>query len=303
MNYSKIALYTLMSCALVGVSATGCSDDDDDTGPTAGSAGAKAGGGEGGEGGTAGSTSGSNTGGSVGGTVGGSVGGNGPAGGVGNGGDDTGGTSSAGEGGSEAGAGGSAGSDEGGAGGGGGGGAGGEGGGTFEACAPPLTKPSGVPDIIKVKDESVLVAVYGAVGTQTYTCTATGVGEATTYAWSATSVPAATLRNAACDIVGTHYAGPHWESSDGSIIKGTPVNNTASASPASIKQLVLSAVPDGGVVGVLSPVTAIQRLDTVGGVAPADGCALATVSTTVAVPYTANYYFYSGADIIPVVVP
>ena len=140
--------------------------------------------------------------------------------------------------------------------------------------------------------------LYGAVGTQTYTCTATDTGAGMTYAWSTTSVPAASLRDADCDEVGTHYAGPRWKSNDGSIALGVRVRSVPSAAPSSIPQLLLSATAEAAT-GVLTPVTAIQRLDTVGGVAPATGCAVATVGATVAVPYTANYYFYSGANSIP----
>jgi hypothetical protein len=95
------------------------------------------------------------------------------------------------------------------------------------------------------------------------------------------------------------YAGPHWKATDGSIILGTKVRGVASATANSIQQLLLSTVPDAGVTGLFSPVTAVQRLNTVGGVAPASGCDSTTVNSTVAVPYTATYYFYSGANIIP----
>ena len=44
---------------------------------------------------------------------------------------------------------------------------------------------------------------------------------------------------------------------------------------------------------MLSKTTFIQRLNTTGGVAPADGCSTsADVGKQVLVPYTADYYFY-----------
>ncbi len=73
----------------------------------------------------------------------------------------------------------------------------------------------------------------------------------------------------------------------------------ASATAASIPKLLLSAAVDAGTSGIFTTVTAVQRLDTVGGLAPSTGCDLAHVSGTVDVPYTATYYFYSGTDIIP----
>jgi hypothetical protein len=176
-------------------------------------------------------------------------------------------------------------------------GAGGEG--PTTPCGPSsLTKPT-VPTDIQVADSAVLVAAYAAEGTQTYTCQVTGAGDAATYAWSTASTPSANLYGSDCTIAVTHYAGPHWKANDGSIILGTKVRSVASSTAASIVQLLLSAVVDGGSTGILTPVTAVQRLNTVGGIAPSTGCDAAHVNGTVAVPYTATYYFYSGSNIIP----
>lgn len=172
---------------------------------------------------------------------------------------------------------------------------GGEGG--AAPCGPSLTLPE-VPSDIHVAESAVLVAAFAAEGTQTYTCAATGTGTVT-YAWSTTSVPSAKLYDSDCMVAVSHYGGPHWKANDGSIILGTKVRAVASATTGSIPQLLLSAVADGGTTGLLSNVTAVQRLNTVGGVAPATGCDTDHVGGTVAVPYTAEYYFYSGADIIP----
>jgi hypothetical protein len=161
-----------------------------------------------------------------------------------------------------------------------------------------LVKPD-VPADIQVADSAVLVAAYAAQGTQIYTCQASGTGDATTYAWSTASVPDATLYDATCTIAATHYAGPHWRANDGSIILGTKVRGVASATASSVQQLLLSTVPDTGSAGIFSPVTAVQRLHTVAGIAPATGCDAVHLNAMVAVPYTADYYFYSGADIIP----
>jgi hypothetical protein len=52
--------------------------------------------------------------------------------------------------------------------------------------------------------------------------------------------------------------------------------------------------PTGGT--VLSKTTFVQRLNTRGGAAPADGCAVSTdVGKQSLVPYTADYYFYKAA--------
>ena len=175
---------------------------------------------------------------------------------------------------------------------------GGEGGAALTPCGPELTRPT-VATAIQVTDSAVLVAAYAAEGTQTYTCQMTGTGDTATYAWSTASVPSANLYDSTCALAATHYAGPHWKSTDGSIILGTKVRSSASSTAASIPQLLLSAVVDAGSTGILTPVTAVQRLNTVGGIAPSAGCDADHVNGTVAVPYTATYYFYSGADTIP----
>ena len=46
--------------------------------------------------------------------------------------------------------------------------------------------------------------------------------------------------------------------------------------------------------GLLADVRSIQRLDTVGGTAPAQGCDRDNASREARVPYTATYYFYTG---------
>jgi len=143
--------------------------------------------------------------------------------------------------------------------------------------------------------------VYAATGAQTYTCTGTTVGTTTTYAWAGS--PAASLYDQTCTLAGTHYAGPHWKSNDGSIVKGTLVRSAASVTANSIPQLLLSAAndpQDPGVAGILTPVTAVQRLSTVAGIAPTTACTATNVGETFAAPYSATYYFYSGTDIIPV---
>jgi len=266
--------------AFGGAMASGaCSDDDVNTVSTAGSGGKSGGAGTAGRAGgagTAGATAGGGTSGGEGGTAGSVEGG--AAGSL------------------EAGAAGAAGAGEAGSG-------GAAGGGPELPCAPPLSKPTAVPANLVVKDEAVLVAVYAAEGVQTYTCTPTTVDTTTTYAWSAASVPTATLYNQACTLAGTHYAGPHWKANDGSILVGTRVRSADSATANSIPQLILSAAVDAGVAGVLTPVTAIQRLHTVGGIAPTTACTAANANATAAIPYTADYYFYSGADIIPPATP
>ena len=57
---------------------------------------------------------------------------------------------------------------------------------------------------------------------------------------------------------------------------------------------LLLAAKSVGPAGSFSRVTSVQRVRTVGGVAPATGCAQATAGTTARVSYTADYYFFTA---------
>ena len=89
--------------------------------------------------------------------------------------------------------------------------------------------------------------------------------------------------------VGLHYAGPTWEHKDGSKVVGARIASAPSPDPNAIPWLLLKAASNSGP-GKVSDVSYIQRVNTVGGKAPA---AAGTATGQVArVPYTAEYYFY-----------
>ena len=89
-------------------------------------------------------------------------------------------------------------------------------------------------------------------------------------------------------VVGTHYAGPTWESNSGSKVVAA-VAKRCPAGAANIPWLLLRATSNAGP-GIFERTTLIQRLHTVGGVAPA--APGATVGEIARVPYTAEYFFY-----------
>src|SRR5262249_3748682 len=89
--------------------------------------------------------------------------------------------------------------------------------------------------------------------------------------------------------IGQHYAGPTWESVSGSSVVGT-VAERCTPNSNSIPWLLLDAASSAGP-GVFKNVTQIQRVNTVGGLAPST--AGATIGDIVEVPYTAEYFFYS----------
>jgi hypothetical protein len=92
--------------------------------------------------------------------------------------------------------------------------------------------------------------------------------------------------------VGTHYAGPTWESNSGSKVVATRVNG-CSPDAGTIPWLLLKKVTTDGP-GIFSDVTFVQRLKTTGGSPPANPGAFVGVESRV--PYTAEYYFYRLDD-------
>ena len=94
--------------------------------------------------------------------------------------------------------------------------------------------------------------------------------------------------------VGTHYVGPTWESNSGSKVVGRRVLGTGCTPDTnSIAWLLLKAVSNDGP-GIFSSVTFIQRVNTVGGLAPTEPGT--TFGQEARVPYTAEYYFYRAQD-------
>ena len=88
--------------------------------------------------------------------------------------------------------------------------------------------------------------------------------------------------------VGIHYAGPTWESASGSKVLGAVVER-GTPDPNAIPWLLLRAVSNQGP-GIFHRVTHIQRVYTVGGLAPADAGDF--VGEEARVSYTAWYVFY-----------
>lgn len=92
--------------------------------------------------------------------------------------------------------------------------------------------------------------------------------------------------------VGTHYAGPTWESNSGSSVKAAR-RESCSPDASAIPWLKLEATSTSGP-GVFSPVTFVQRVNTTGGIGPtAPG---SYINESVEVPYTAEYYFYRAEE-------
>jgi hypothetical protein len=120
------------------------------------------------------------------------------------------------------------------------------------------------------------------------------------YRWNGSSwdfvAPVATLYAEANYFgeVGSHYVGPTWESKSGSKFVGKRVMGTGcTPDPNAIAWLLLEKVSASGP-GIFAPVTHVQRVNTTGGIPPAD--AGLTVGEVKEVAYTAEYYFYRPQD-------
>jgi hypothetical protein len=172
--------------------------------------------------------------------------------------------------------------------------------------------PPAVPDNIEVPAGNKVFHAGHAIGTQNYICLPSGPS----VAWTLVG-PQATLFNEGFHQVMTHFLSPNpdeigtaratWQDSvDSSAAWGRAV--ASSSDPAfvargAIPWLLLESVgvqegPRGS--GKLTATTFIQRLNTLGGIAPSTGCAVfGDVGQRAFVPYEADYYFYRarrGAD-------
>src|SRR6267143_1559557 len=160
------------------------------------------------------------------------------------------------------------------------------------ACASPQspTPTVKVPDTLKPGADESLAMIVPAKGVQIYECRArrdSGGG----YEWAFVA-PEADLFDARGNRIGRHYAGPHWESIDGSKILGTLKERAEAPVPDAIPWLLLAAKSVGSQ-GSFSKVTSVQRVNTVGGVAPKAGCSQTAVGTPARINYTADYYFFT----------
>jgi FtsP/CotA-like multicopper oxidase with cupredoxin domain len=160
--------------------------------------------------------------------------------------------------------------------------------GTAPAFASVARDPSAravPPELVPPAGQQLVLTALGT-GSQVYDC------NAATGRWTFRE-PVATLHRHGRTI-GIHYAGPTWELFDGSKVTAAVIKNVPAPNPAKdIPWLLLGATSNAGS-GVLSTVDYIQRLYTRGGVAPDGGVCDPAEDTTVGVPYTAVYAFYSG---------
>jgi hypothetical protein len=173
------------------------------------------------------------------------------------------------------------------------------------ARADRVTPPP-VPANIQVPAGNKAFLEGHARGTQDYICLRSNAG----FAWTFFG-PQATLFNDDDQQVITHFLSPNpfesgtpratWQHSrDTSTVWGQTIassSDPAFVAAGAIPWLLLQIVgaqdgPTGG--HRLTKTTFIQRVNTVGGIAPSTGCTVATdIGKQALVPYTADYFFFS----------
>lgn len=162
----------------------------------------------------------------------------------------------------------------------------------------PIIAPE-VPAAIEVPDGGgAPIYKANATGVQIYSCGRNaldggpGVEDAGSVAAWKFVAPDADLFDDEENMVGHHSAGPRWQLDDGSNVTGAVVAR-ATPDATAIPWLLLSVATNAGA-GVLTNARFIQRVDTVGGLQPSDGCTDNTQGTEQRIDYTATYYFFGG---------
>jgi Protein of unknown function (DUF3455) len=155
------------------------------------------------------------------------------------------------------------------------------------ACASPLTAQ--VPEALKPAANETLAMIVAAKGVQIYECRNRKDGAGVEWAFVA---PDADLFDARGLAIGRHGAGPYWQARDGSRIVGTLQARADAPNAGAIPWLLLvtkSTGPDG----TFAKVTSIQRINTVGGLAPSTPCTRETTGTSARIDYTADYLLFA----------
>ena len=149
--------------------------------------------------------------------------------------------------------------------------------------------PAAAPEPVRVPAGHRIAMDTWGVGEITYECREKkdAVGQ---FEWTFVA-PVATLYDQQKKAIGKYYAGPTWESNDGSKVTGKQVAVAPAPAAKSIPLQLVKADPAMGS-GAMTGVTYIQRLDTKAGIAPATTCDASAKGKQEKVAYEARYVFY-----------
>lgn len=163
------------------------------------------------------------------------------------------------------------------------------------ACAnQPMRTPFSqdmLPAAVKVPAGHTVAMETAAAGDITYQCRAKK-DMAGQFEWVFVG-PDAGLKDRSGKVVGRYFGPPAtWESTDGSKVTATQVA-VAPHGDANIPLQLVKANPAMGM-GTMQGVTYIQRVATVGGIAPKAACAQANEGAKQIVQYQADYILYKA---------
>jgi hypothetical protein len=153
------------------------------------------------------------------------------------------------------------------------------------AAFAAVSEPAGLPAPLRASQNEAPAFMLRASGTHVYECVAVPGG----YRWAFLN-PDATLFDGTRSIA-THTTASTWEASSDRTSAAGRVSATQPAGEGNLPW-ALYRTQSSGDGGLFSGVTSVQRVNTVGGVAPASGCGDTTVGTESRVQFSADYYFY-----------
>jgi hypothetical protein len=156
------------------------------------------------------------------------------------------------------------------------------------AAAASRAPGQGIPPAVQAPADQRLYLQLHAAGDQIYVCKS----ESAQFSWTL-KAPEAELRDLDGKAFGKHFAGPTWQSNDGSSVTGTVTAKAESGDPDAIPWLLLNVTGHQGD-GILSRAKTVQRIHTKGGKPPGGGCDAGHLNQELRVPYSADYNFYAA---------
>lgn len=154
---------------------------------------------------------------------------------------------------------------------------------------PPPACPSGTPTVLAPAADAEAFAALDATGIAVYACRGG--------AWQAVDADAL-LSVVGRTTLDLHHFGPSllWNDASSAVVAqaASAVVDTRWA-----PWVLWNVTAHGAAAGVLSPVTQVQRLSTVGGGAPTTACGSGNAGQTAEVAFTARYFLYQRSAVAP----
>jgi hypothetical protein len=156
-------------------------------------------------------------------------------------------------------------------------------------AAPAYAQMADVPAPVQPPAGQKAAMTWTGTGELTYECRAKA-DDASAFEWAFVGPEAKLMDAKSRAATGKYYAGPTWEAADGSKITGKQV----AVAPASAGNIPFQLVKTEPGTGAMKDVTYIQRVNTKGGVAPAEACNASMKGGKKTVPYSADYVFFKA---------